>query len=426
MTPRRVAIITPDAVDPQMAGPAIRAWNMADVLAADHDVHLCSTSSARRQTSSFDVRAVDGESIAEETAWADVVVLHPAILRTHAGVDDGRTPIVVDVYDPFHLENLEPDGQTIGARAANVAHLNSVLNDALLRGDYFLCASDRQRDFWIGSLAALGRINPATYDDDPTLDTLIGVVPFGIPVSPPEKRRAVLRGEIPGIGVDDRVLLWGGGVYNWFDPVTLIHAVALARHRLPEIRLVFLGMRHPNRDLPPMRTAVEARRRAEELGLVGHHVFFNEGWIPYDERADYLLEADVGVSTHLHHVETAFSFRTRMLDYLWAGLPILTSNGDVFADLAASEDIGAAVAPGDPRALADAMVDLLSDEKRLADRGHNASRVAERFRWPAALRPLAAFAADPRPAADRRGRVDSTPARPDPIPPPGRRRWRRR
>ena len=40
--------------------------------------------------------------------------------------------------------------------------------------------------------------------------------------------------------------------------------------------------------------------------------------MPYDERADYLLDADVGVSTHFPHIETEFSFRTRILDYLWA------------------------------------------------------------------------------------------------------------
>ena len=47
-------------------------------------------------------------------------------------------------------------------------------------------------------------------------------------------------------------------------------------------------------------------------------MFFNEDWVAYDDRQNYLLEADVGVSTHLDHVETEFSFRTRILDYLWA------------------------------------------------------------------------------------------------------------
>ena len=37
------------------------------------------------------------------------------------------------------------------------------------RGDFFLCARDKQRDFWLGQLAAVGRVNPVTYDADETL-----------------------------------------------------------------------------------------------------------------------------------------------------------------------------------------------------------------------------------------------------------------
>ena len=94
------------------------------------------------------------------------------------------------------------------------------------------------------------------------------------------------------------------------------------------MRLVFLGMRHPNPLIPEMRMAVAARRLADELGLTGTHVIFNEEWVAYDERQNFLLDADIGVSTHLHHVETDYSFRTRILDYLWASLPIVSTTGD--------------------------------------------------------------------------------------------------
>ena len=45
-----------------------------------------------------------------------------------------------------------------------------------------------------------------------------------------------------------------------------------------------------------------------------------EGLIPY------LTEADAGVSTHHEHIETTYSFRTRILDYLWASLPIVATD----------------------------------------------------------------------------------------------------
>ena len=60
-----------------------------------------------------------------------------------------------------------------------------VLNAQAVLGDTFLCASGRQRDMWLGHLAACGRINPVTYDADPTLRSLLRVVPFGVADEPP-------------------------------------------------------------------------------------------------------------------------------------------------------------------------------------------------------------------------------------------------
>ena len=232
-----------------------------------------------------------------------------------------------DIYDPFHLEQLE-QARDLGEklRKDTVLGASYVLNQQLTRGDFFLCASDKQRDFWLGQLAAVGRINPANYDASPR----------PLQAHPARALRRVRRsaaadsarrskGVVPGIGADDEIILWGGGIYNWFDPLTLIRAVDKLRVRRPNVRLFFLGVQHPNPNVPEMRMVVEARALAAELGLVDRHVFFNEQWVAYDDRQNYLLDADIGVSTHFHHVETEFSFRTRILDYLWAGLPFVTT-----------------------------------------------------------------------------------------------------
>ena len=63
------------------------------------------------------------------------------------------------------------------------------------------------------------------------------------------------------------MLLWGGGMWNWFDPLTVIKAVAeLARSR-PHLRLVFLGTRHPNPEIEEMAMTRRALELAAELGL---------------------------------------------------------------------------------------------------------------------------------------------------------------
>ena len=247
------------------------------------------------------------------------------------------------------------------------------------------------------------------------------MVPFGVGDVPPVATRHAIRGTVPGIEEGDHVILWGGGVYNWFDPLTLVRAVDRLRHRLPTVRLLFLGMRHPNPGIPEMSMAVETQRLAEELGLVGTHVFFNREWVDFDDRQNYLLDADLGVSTHLDHIETEFSFRTRILDYLWAGLPIVATDGDAFAEIIRREDLGLVVPPGDVEALDEALGRLLVDEALVAACKLNILRVIPDMRWEKTLDPLVAFCASPRRAADC--------CCPDLQPPPEavrlRRGWRR-
>jgi hypothetical protein len=195
-------------------------------------------------------------------------------------------------------------------------------------------------------------------------------------------------------------VLWGGGIYNWFDPLTLIEAVDLLRRDVPEVRLFFLGLKHPNPHVPEMRMAVAARALAERLGITGTHVFFNEDWVAYDDRQNFLLEADVGVSTHLDHVETAFSFRTRILDYLWCSLPIVTTRGDALAALVEAEGLGRTVPAGDVAALAEALRVLLTDPAEAARCRAAVAEVAPRYRWAVVLQPLVEFCRSPRRAPD--------------------------
>ena len=313
----------------------------------------------------------------------------------------GDQILVIDLYDPVHLEQLEQ----LADRPAMERHATldltvRVLNEQLLRGDFFLCASEEQRHLWLGQLSAFGRLNPENYDRDPSLRRLIALCPFGLSSEPPIADRPAIKGVVAGIGPDDKVVLWAGGVYNWFDPLTAIVAVDRLRRTHDDVRLFFLGMAHPNPDVPMMRMAVRARELARELGLTDRYVFFNEGWVDYADRQRYLLDADVGISTHLQHVETTFSFRTRILDYLWAGLPIVATGGDMFGELVHTERLGVRVDEQDIAGVTEALRRTLYDGEFAAAATANVARVRDRFRWDRALAPLVAFCAAAERAAD--------------------------
>ncbi|MDQ3762088.1 MAG: glycosyltransferase [Actinomycetota bacterium] len=404
---RRVLVITADAVSERMAGPAIRAWNMAEVLSGEHHVRLislnqhCTAPSFPDRPADFDVRQVAPHSIGPELDWAQLVILQGHVLEQIPSLKTSNHIVVADIYDPMHLEQLE-QARDLGEeqRAQIVDAVTSVLSTQLRRGDFFLCASERQRHFWLGHLAAIGRLSPTVYDADPTTRSLLAVAPFGLPGKPPQRTGPGLRDAL-GLGPRDKVVLWAGGVYSWFDPLTLLHAVHALHAEHDDLRLVFLGMRHPNPDVPEMGMAGQTRQLAEVLGLTGKQVYFNETWVPYADRQNWLLDADAGVTTHFEHVETTFAFRTRVLDYLWAGLPIVTTDGDAFAELVGTEQLGVVVPASDPAALATALQRVLYDDAFATGCRERIAAVAQRYTWEAVLAPLVEFCRHPRPAPDR-------------------------
>ncbi len=397
----RILVVTGEPLKERMAGPAIRAWEVARALSEDHEVRLISTVGVEVVSERFGVEYAGGSGLREPTDWADVIVFQGFLLSQAPWLIDSDKIIVADIYDPMHLEQLE-QARDLGTegRAFAVAETTRVLNEQLRRADYLVCASEKQRDFWLGQLAGQGRVNTLTYDEDSALGSLLGIVPFGIPDTPPEQRRHGIRGSTPGISSEDKVVIWAGGVYNWFDPLTLIRAVATLAGRHPDVRLYFMGLKHPNPGVPAMRMASDARDLAAELGLTDRHVFFNEGWVPYSDRADYLLDADVGVSTHFEHIETAFSFRTRILDYLWASLPIVSTSGDTFAELIERNRLGRTVPPSDVAALAEALEALLYDPEAASETRARVRSFAESYRWSRVLEPLVEFCRAPRRAPD--------------------------
>ncbi len=390
---RRIAINTDDILSEQMAGPAIRVWNMAKVLSREHDVKLVSKQPVTVWHPDFEcIGNATADDWVDIERWADVIVFQGLLLHEKPFLRDSNKVIVVDIYDPFHLELLEQLREhSLDDRTRAIGQNVRVLNDQLQRGDFFMCASEKQRDLWIGQLSAMQRINPVNYDRDETLKDLLATVPFGVPDEPPVRTGPGIRGVTPGISDDDKVIVWGGGIYNWFDPLTLIKAIDKLRTRVPNVRLYFLGTKHPNPDVPAMRVAHEARVLSEDLGLTNTHVFFNEGWVAYDERQNYLLDADIGVTTHLDHIETRYSFRTRVLDYFWTTLPTVSTDGDTLGELIHERRLGLAVPAQDVDALEDAMYRLLTDEELAAECRTNIEAITQDFRWTSVLDPLVEF-----------------------------------
>jgi glycosyltransferase involved in cell wall biosynthesis len=394
-----------------MAGSGIRYWNLARVLAAEHQVTL---GIPRPQ----DLAPPDGVTVVpygrDESTRDEIGNRQVDLIREHEIVVGQEIPyyhadggllrsrkIVIDLYAPWILEKLEfaridPDRGEPN-RADDVRNLNRLL----AFGDFFICASERQRDYWLGALSAAGRLDTSHAVRDSDLRTLIDVVPFGLPSDAPEKSGTGASGTFPIIQENDPILLWNGGLWNWLDPLTAIDAVAALVPEMAAIRLVFMGVRSPVNRVSEMSIVEESRAKASSLGLLDQNVFFND-WVPYEERANWLLEADLTLSLHLPTAEARFAYRTRMLDLLWCRLPVISTSGDVLAELVERYEIGEVVPPRDVGAVADAIRRALDDSRQRSMRA-NLTRVAAEHTWERVAMPLVNYCRDPFPVASSKG-----------------------
>jgi glycosyltransferase involved in cell wall biosynthesis len=375
-----VLVVSAEPVGAAMAGPAIRAAELARALAAECDVTLAAPApSSLPGLRLLEAGMADVEALVTAARQHDVVVaqeLPPTALERIAG---GPTRLVFDLYNPIVVEVIEAVAHR--SRRAQRRIRSAIAARTLAQAaaaDLILCANERQRDLWVGGLALHGLI------DDPEL---VAVVPFGLPAEPPGGPHG-LRAVFPQIAPGDRVLLWGGGLWGWLDPVTPMRAVAL----LQDVHLVVMGAGRPGLGATGQAGHLEAAvAQARALGLEGRRVHINRGWVPYTERGGWLTEADLGVTAHHDHLEARYAHRTRILDYLWAGLPVVATRGDALADLVERESLGRTVPAGDAEAFAaacEALFGAAGDAAR-----ERIAAVAPSLQWHRVAQPLVEWCA---------------------------------
>jgi len=265
----------------------------------------------------------------------------------------------------------------------------SYVAPVLERGDSFSVVSERQKCALIGQLAARGRLNMHTMGDD-----LVRVVPCGIAPLPaadgePSNRRRMPEGAF--------LVLWSGGYNTWADVDTLFQALCLAMRERDEIQFVSTGGAihgHDERTYPRFLEAVSSCELRDKF-----HLF---GWVETSEVPFFYRACDVGINVDRFCYEGFLGSRNRILDWMNAGLTVVTTASCELSQILADQGLGVVVPTGKPEALAKALVSLADDRealKRFAERAQRYAR--ERFGFETTARPLVRWAENPCFAADR-------------------------
>ena len=390
----RIALVPSEAIRARMAGIGIRYLELARRLPS-HGFQVVlvtpgETSEVPELPDGAQARAFERGRLGE-ILWDCDVVVTQGQLANDVLIELPQTPTVVDFYDPFLVENLHYV-DSLGLDPYRNDHATWVLQ--LSRGDFFLCSSDEQRQFYLGFLAALGRVNPYSVRHDSDLNGLIDVVPFGVPDQLPE-HRPYLPERSPG---EKRLLF--GGLYDWYDPWPVLEA--LEAHR--DAGWTLLLIRNPNPGTPQgLFTEVEAWCR--KRGLWADEGSGNEqqssrvevlDWVPGERRYDLLRDVDLVVATHRLSLETRLSLRTRFLDALAADCPVVITEGGAMSRLLREFDAGWVVPEGDAEAVGRAFEDILAAGPNVESRRRAGRELLMSFSWNRVLEPLIRFCREPK------------------------------
>jgi glycosyltransferase involved in cell wall biosynthesis len=370
--PRRVLVQAAGELGERLAGPEIRALEFAKALRAEYEVTLAARRSSAGERDGIRVVPSSRRWLLREAARHDAVLsgcLAPYLLALRSL---GGPTAIADLYDPHEQELATLPAGRERERALRTRAAIQALQ--LRHADTVLCASERQRAELTRATAAL--LPTGARPPDPV------VVPFGIPEPPPSSGRRPLRARFPQIAEGDTLVLWWGSVWRWLDAETPVRAFACIAAARPDLKLVITAGRPLNKSAERRFDAsAEIRALADELGVLGRTVLFLDEWIPYEQRHDYLREADIGVTLHRHAAEAQLAARARYMDYLSAELPCVLGRGDETAEELSRGGFATLLEDPDPAELAAALLALADDPRALAAARAAGHALAAERRW---------------------------------------------
>ncbi|MDD3520863.1 MAG: glycosyltransferase family 4 protein [Actinomycetota bacterium] len=257
--------------------------------------------------------------------------------------------------------------------------------------DIFSCVSGRQAYATVGELGAAGRLNRKTSGYEFTR-----VIPIGIPDEDYVHEKQVFRGK-GNIAEDDFVVLWTGGFNTWTDVDTLFEGLTMAMKSNPKIKFVSTGGEIPEQDMITYPHFVELVNQSSFK-----ENFLLMGWIKGNDVPNYYFEADIGINIDKDIYEVKLGSKSRILDWMRAGLPVISSNVCELTEIMQREKIGYTFKPHDAAGLSGKLVELSGKREELLMTARKAREYAnDNFSFSGTVKPFINWIFHPSFAPDR-------------------------
>ncbi len=370
----------------KLEGGGLRCWGLAKgILANEKDVEVTVAYHDRFRKEKF-TKFFEGIHITTHDKAEDV----PALLADFdtviisycmgdlsvvvAEVIQPDQQLILDCNVPAYVEVSARDSTDVRHEYNLFQHDVHRFSRVLARGDLFLCASESQKEYYFGVISALGRVNPITYKED-----LILVVPYGIYREVPVAKNKPIETMLGEAKSSSKKILWFGGIYPWFDLRVLADAIAVVNKKLPA-KLIVVGAKNPFNGHPDFIEKYDEFVKYIQNKKLTKEILLQD-WIPFSERADWYLDSDIVVLINKEGKENNLAWRTRLVDYMWASLPIVTNGGDPLSEIFLENRAAFRFKDLTAESIAEEILSILSNEKGLKEVKHNLHRIKSRFYW---------------------------------------------
>lgn len=257
--------------------------------------------------------------------------------------------LIVDLYTPIFLEkNITISKWSPKSLLIKRLHKKNVAR-IISRGNYFLVANSRQKDYWIKTSASL---------KVPLKQNQIFVFPT---TAPQISTKSVTK---------KKVILWFGGIYPWMNPEPLIRAFAKISKEFPEWKLRILGGFHPKTGYDKFYkkiTEIAVKTiPSNQLELLPWQVSKN---LP-SKLEDVAFCANIPKNSP----EDYYSHRARLMTLLSCNIPILTAGNDTISNLILISKAGEQISSRENE-IANTLTKLIKNPKKLESLSKNTKKV---------------------------------------------------
>jgi len=291
---------------------------------------------AKEAANRADAAAARDALLALHATWPFDMIYERYSLWSMAGVEAARVlgvPLVVEVNAPL-LQEQGTYRELVDAERA------AAIERAVLTGaDRIVTVSTRLRDYVIARGAPAER-----------------VVALGNAVAP-ERFHPLVRPLDLGLPRDRFTIGFTGSLKRWHGVDVMMEAFRLVRERAPDAHLLVVGD-------GPERGWIEGYARGARFDAA----LTMTGWLRHDRLPAAIAAMDVAIAPYPDTVDFYFS-PLKLFEYLAVGRPIVASALGQIAEVLRDRQNGLLVPPGDPEALAGALLALRADPplaKRLA------------------------------------------------------------